>query len=115
MYPHTHVGHECTFPGCASVIVIDGNLKNRRDICACTSAGLTFDGLPGKIKTGCQLTPAWHSKYCHDHAPRMHSKMAYESEQYCPDEVIQFITGKSKLGMELISITILVCIMYVRT
>ena len=92
-----HVGHECTFPGCASVIVIDGNLKNRRDICACNSAGwLTFDGLPDRIKTGCQLTPAWQSKYCYDHAPRVNSKTMYESEQYCPDEVVQVITGKKQ-------------------
>ena len=77
--------------------MIDGNLKNRRDICACNSAGwLTFDGLPDRIKTGCQLTPAWQSKYCYDHAPRVNSKTMYESEQYCPDEVVQVITGKKQ-------------------
>ena len=77
--------------------MIDGNLKNRRDICACNSAGwLKFDGLPGKIKTGCQLTPAWQSKYCYDHAPRLHSKMEHVSESYCPEEVVQIITGKKQ-------------------
>ena len=39
--------HECGFPGCRNVLVIDGNMKNRRDICAASEAGFTeYEGLP---------------------------------------------------------------------
>ena len=67
-----YVGHMCNYPGCQSVIVVDGNMKNRRDICAATEAGyVEYSGLPGKIKSGCQLTPMQTSKYCYQHAERV--------------------------------------------
>ena len=57
------------------MLVIDGNTKNRRDIYAATEAGFVkFEGLPGAIKTGCQLSPGYQSRYCYNHAPRV-SKM----------------------------------------
>ena len=33
------VGHKCDAQGCNSVLVIDGNLKNHRDICLAKEAG----------------------------------------------------------------------------
>ena len=61
--------HACGFPGCKSVIVIDGNMKNRCDVCAANEARFTeYEGLPGIIKTGCQLSPGYQSRYCHKHA-----------------------------------------------
>ena len=64
--------HQCTFPGCNQALVLDGNMKNRRDICAATEAGfIEYEGLPGTIKTGCQSSPLQTSKYCYYHAPRM--------------------------------------------
>ena len=60
--------HKCKFPGCGSVIVLDGNMKNRRDVCNARDAGfIQFDGLPGLIKTGCTATPAFKSHYCSEH------------------------------------------------
>ena len=57
------------------MLVIDGNTKNRRDICAATEAGFVkFEGLPGAIKTACQLSPGYQSRYCYHYAPRV-SKM----------------------------------------
>ena len=92
---HTYVGHVCTFPGCTNVIVIDGNLKNRRDICASKSAGhLEFIGLPGTIETGCQLTPCWQSRYCYNHAPRISGLSVKDSDEFCPEDVVQYITEK---------------------
>jgi hypothetical protein len=36
LYVHVHeytsLGHSCTFPGCGTVLILDGNMKNRRDI-----------------------------------------------------------------------------------
>lgn len=43
-------------------------MKNRRDVCFAKDAGyIAFSGLPGTIKTGCQATPAYKSRYCEDH------------------------------------------------
>ena len=40
--------HKCGFPGCKNVIVLDGNMKNRRDICYAKDAGsIQYPGLPG--------------------------------------------------------------------
>ena len=48
--------HSCKFPGYGTVLILDGNMKNRRDICFAKSAGyIEFDGLSGSITTGCHL------------------------------------------------------------
>ena len=60
--------HSCTFPGCGTVLILDGNMKNRRYVCYAKDTGyIEFDGLPGYIKSGCQATPAYKSRYCEDH------------------------------------------------
>lgn len=67
MYP---VAHSCSYPGCGKVLVLDGNMKNHRDICLARSAGvIEFKNLPGQITTGCVNTPAYKSRYCVDHTP----------------------------------------------
>ena len=54
------------------MLVIDGNMKNHRDVCMARDAGfITFEGLPGHIKTGCLLTPGHKSRYCPVHTPRV--------------------------------------------
>ena len=64
------IKHQCTYPGC-HVLVFDGNMKNRRDICAATESGyIEYEGFPGAI-TGCQQSPAYQSKYCYHHSPRI--------------------------------------------
>ena len=63
---HFIAGHSCKYPGCQNVLVIDGNMKNQRDICVATEAGFVkYEGLPGAIKTGCQLSPMYQSRYCY--------------------------------------------------
>ena len=43
-------------------------MKNRRDVCYAKDAGyVEFDELSGSIKTGCQATPAYKSRYCEQH------------------------------------------------
>ena len=57
-------------PGCGQVFVLDGNMKNNREVCYAVDAGYAeFRGLPGKIKTGCINTPAFKSRYCSIHIP----------------------------------------------
>ena len=47
------------------MLVLDGNMKNRRDVCFAKDAGFVeFEGLPGLIKTGCTASPAYKSQYC---------------------------------------------------
>ena len=31
--------HQCDFPGCENVLVLDGNMKNCRDVCNAKDAG----------------------------------------------------------------------------
>ena len=45
-------------------------MKNHRDVCLAQRAGYTkYDGLPGKVCTGCPNTPAYMSPYCEIHKP----------------------------------------------
>ena len=76
------LAHSCTFPGCGKVLVLDGNMKNRRDVCYAKDAGyLEFEGLSGSIKSGCQATPAYKSRYC-DH----HKHFACDTQQLTATE-----------------------------
>jgi len=64
-------GHRCSTNGCGKVLVIDGNMKNHRSVCAASEAGyIEYDGLPGRVKTGCTNTPEQKSRFCHLHKPR---------------------------------------------
>ena len=63
-----YVEHKCTYPGCGTTLVLDGNMKNHRDVCYAKEAGfMEFEGLSGSIKTGCPSTPAFKSRYCSEH------------------------------------------------
>jgi len=45
-------------------------MKNHRSVCFATAAGYTeYDGLMGKVQTGCQNTPTYKSCYCDLHKP----------------------------------------------
>lgn len=57
-------------------------MKNRRDVCAATEAGFTeYEGLVGAIKTGCQQSPGYQSKYCYSHSPRIATISSDEPQQ----------------------------------
>lgn len=101
LYPHTAwIGHQCRYPGCNTVLVIDGNLKNRRAVCAATEAGyLQYPGLSGSIKSGCQMTPMQTSKYCYHHATRVSklmppSEVFQESLGYGTSQSTKEVSGK---------------------
>ena len=54
------------------MLVLDGNMKNRRDVCMARDAGYTeYEGLPGSIKTGCTNSPEPKSRYCKVHQVRI--------------------------------------------
>ena len=73
-------------------------MKNRRDVCAATEAGfIEYAGLPGTIKTGCQQTPAYQSKFCYEHSPRV-GKCGEGTDQSVSveDNVVVLITSKKQ-------------------
>ena len=75
--------HHCDSAQCRRIIVIDGNMKIHRDICAARAAGYAeYDGLPGRITTGCTNTPQLRSRYCSAHAPTAFSSVGEEA--VCP-------------------------------
>lgn len=45
-------------------------MKNHRYICYATNAGyIEYQGLPGRVRTGCPNTPGYKSLYCAIHKP----------------------------------------------
>jgi hypothetical protein len=72
-------------------------MKNRRDVCAASEAGFVeYEGLPGMIKTGCQLSPANSSKYCYEHAPRISRRTQDQLSDSGEEGVIRLITAKKE-------------------
>ena len=64
-YSFTISEHRCEVSGCGDTIVIDGNMKNNRDVCFATNAGyVEYKGLPGRVRTGCPNSPQYMSRYC---------------------------------------------------
>jgi len=53
----TFIDHGCDFPGCRNAIVLDGNMKTRRDICLAKDAGYIYHILDFLVtlKQGAQL------------------------------------------------------------
>ena len=85
--------------GCGTVLVLDGNKKNNRPVCAAQGAGyVEYEGLPGKVKTGCMNTPEQQSMFCYLHKPR---KMEVQSEdaqrqQQVQRRVIEMVLAKKQ-------------------
>jgi hypothetical protein len=89
--------HRCECPGCGSVLVLDGNMKNNREVCYATRAGYTeFSGLVGQIATGCPNSPAFKSRYCTYHSPFAVSPQEEGSSPLSDQEsqLAAIITGK---------------------
>lgn len=85
-------GHKCDVLGCNSVLVMDGNLKNHRDVCLAKEAGyVTYQGLPGKVKTGCVLTPDLRSRYCSLHKPRVCEKPQDDDTSNSEEDIAEMI------------------------
>lgn len=71
LFHRTYSGHRCSVSGCGTVLVVDGNMKNHRSVCAASEAGyIEYDGLPGQVKTGCTNTPEQKNRFCSLHKPR---------------------------------------------
>ena len=95
--------HKCNAPGCGSVLVIDGNCKNSRDVCKARDAGFVeYEGLQGVVKTGCMNTPKLGSRFCELHAenvavPQQHDPEATSTQSISKEtkeSVVAMIMGK---------------------
>ena len=75
--------------------MLDGNMKNSRDVCAAQHAGFVeYSGLPGRVTTGCMETPEQCSKYCSRHKPRQSVRHCINDDQKNQGGVIEMITAK---------------------
>jgi hypothetical protein len=87
--------HQCKYPGCKEVLVIDGNMKNRRDVCMAKDVGyIQYPNLPGHIRSGCTASPQFKSRYCHEHGKRAPSVSGYDDSSANGDPVIEVILEK---------------------
>ena len=50
---------------------------------------IEFEGLEGSVATGCMRTPAYMSRYCHEH-----SLQACKESADNPEQVVEVIVGK---------------------
>ena len=72
-------------------------MKNRRNVCAASEAGyIQYEGLPTMIKTGCQLSPGYASKYCFHHAPRIAINEETSTSWSDHEGVVKLITAKKE-------------------
>ena len=63
----------------------------------CCEAGFVeYEGLPGVIKTGCQLSPAYSSKYCYEHAPRVSHRTDDQVQDNGEESVVSLIMAKKE-------------------
>ena len=54
--------HCCDKPGCENVVILDGNMKNARQVCSCKKVTeLKFEGLIGSIVVGKILNKKLHN------------------------------------------------------
>lgn len=48
-----YLDHSCQTPGCQNVLVLDGNMKNARQVCMLKDAGeLHFSTIQGTVQIG---------------------------------------------------------------
>ena len=80
------------------MLIIDGNMKNHRDVCFASHAGYTkYSGLPGKVCTGCPNTPDYSSRYYKIHKPTVATPQV--SEQGTDDHPPKSLVQEDQVGL----------------
>ena len=98
-----YTDHHCQKPGCGLALVIDGNMKNHRYVCCATYAGYAeFEGLNGKIRTGCPNTPAFKSSFCGVHAPTVAVCQSLLDDEIVPEDTQMSASSSEKQPVGLI-------------
>ncbi len=95
---HIHtIDHRCNKKGCGEVFVMDGNMKNHRDVCFATNAGyVEYQGLHGRVRSGCPNTPCHKSRYCTVHKPAI---AIPQQEQEVGTSTLSSMTSEGEVGM----------------
>ena len=100
------IEHSCAAPGCGSVLVLDGNCKNYRDVCkACDAGYVEYEGLEGVVKTGCMNSPKSGSRFCELHIENIAIPQQLDPEEEITssmtndveDSVIATVVGKRSI------------------
>jgi len=72
-------------------------MKNHRSVCYADKAGyVQYEGLPGKLCTGCPNTPTKKSLYCNLHKPLISSPHANSSNNITDDNLSSLESTKSE-------------------
>ena len=101
-------GHRCQTSGCGAVLVLDGNQKNNRPVCAAGDAGyVEYEGLNGKVKTGCMNTPEQQSLFCTIHKPRqMNADTASQGNHRVVEMILKKKTTRNTTFYEVRCVTL---------
>ena len=95
----SNTGHKCGVAGCGHTLVIDGNMKNYRDVCFAVNAGyVKYKGLPGRVRTGCQNTPQYMSRYCGIHNPVVAIPQNIQLDEDAPNPFLS-ATREDQVGL----------------
>lgn len=88
---YLQTGHVCDTPGCGSVLVLDGNMKNCRQVCACRDIGeLKFAALQGSVVVGVYFSLEFFFS--------MLFRYHYVDRMYCMGKLVSFIWNLFNLG-----------------
>ena len=61
---YSTIDHSCDKPGCHSVLVLDGNMKNARQVCGCRDVGeLKFAGMNGSVVVGMYIISKFNTMH----------------------------------------------------
>ena len=75
-------------------------MKNHRYVCMAKDASfIEFEGLPGRIVSGCNRIPVYKSRYCNDHKERACCVTLKEPTEGIPpsqaeNAVVEMVLGK---------------------
>ena len=70
-------------------------MKNQHDVCMAKDAGFVeFTGLLGSIKTGCQRTSAFKSRYCLDHLNHACTYQADDAGSGTEEGIVEVLLAK---------------------
>ena len=74
-------------------------MKNYRDVCFAVNADyVEYKGLPGRVRTGCQNTPQYMSRYCGIHNPVVAIPQNIQLDENAPNPSLS-TTGEDQVGL----------------
>ncbi len=79
------------------MFVMDGNMKNHRDVCFASNACyVEYQGLHGRVRSGCPNTTCHKSRYCTVYKPTI---AISQQEQEVGTSTLSSMISEDKVGM----------------